>query len=60
MKKLTAIIVFTIFLVIGCQESSTIVAPNNDSKVEKTNNEQPIDKNVETTSDSQEPSLPRI
>ena len=34
MKKLIAIFVFSIFLVIGCQESSSIVAPDSNTKSE--------------------------
>ena len=34
MKKFFAVLTFCIFLVIGCQESSSIVAPDNNTKTE--------------------------
>jgi len=34
MKKLMSILAFSIFLVIGCQESSSIVAPDSNTKTE--------------------------
>ena len=35
MKKLIAILTISLFFVFGCQEASSVVAPDNDQAVEK-------------------------
>ncbi len=40
MKKLLAVLAISLFLLAGCQESSSLVAPDNDSSVDKEKQEQ--------------------
>jgi hypothetical protein len=63
MKKLLAVIAMFLFLLAGCQDSSSIVAPENDSSVDKEKQEQfaaPEQENDGSQDNSGEPTFPRI
>jgi predicted small lipoprotein YifL len=63
MKKLLAVLSISLFLLAGCQESSTLVAPDNDTSVDKEKQEQfaaPEQGDDGSQDNSGEPSFPRI
>ena len=63
MKKLLSILAISLFLLAGCQENGSIVAPDNDSSVDKEKQEQfaAPEKGDDGSQDSKgEPSFPRI
>ncbi|MCW8848699.1 MAG: hypothetical protein OQJ81_01870 [Melioribacteraceae bacterium] len=63
MKKLLAVIAMSLFLLAGCQDSSSLVAPENDSSVDKEKQEQfaaPEQGNDGSQDNSGEPTFPRI
>ena len=60
MKKLIAILSIVLFLIVGCQDSSSIVAPDNETNVETQDQFVPSDVDDSGSQDSQDPGYPRI
>ena len=63
MKKILSVLAISLFLLAGCQESSSLVAPENDSSVDKEKQEQfaaPEQGDDGSQDSSGEPSFPRI
>ena len=61
MKKLLATLFIALFVLAGCQESATIVSPDNDAALEKeTENVLEKEANSVDSKDNQDPGYPRI
>ena len=63
MKKLLAFLTISLFVLAGCQESSSIVAPDNDSSLDKEKQEKivkPEDDTIGNHESSTNPSFPRL
>ena len=63
MKKLLAVLSISLFVFAGCQESSSIVAPNNDSTLDKEKQEKFVtqeEDGPEKHASATNPSFPRL
>ena len=63
MKKLLAVLAISLFVFAGCQESSSIVAPDNDASLDKEKQEKvvkPEDDTAGQHASTTNPSWPRI
>lgn len=63
MKKILSVLAISLFFLAGCQESSSLVAPDSDSSVDKEKQEQfaqPEQGDDGSQDSSGEPSFPRI